>query len=252
MPETAHSTPLASQPGAQVMLEIRDLSAAYGGPDVLSAVSLDVAAGETVAVLGANTAGKTTLLRAISGLIPKARGRIAFEGQALLGRPAHTIPGLGIGHVPEGRHVFPRMTTLDNLMMGAFFHRGAKDVSERLDRVFTLFPRLKERQGQLAGSMSGGEQQMVSIGRALMGKPKLLLLDEPSHGLEPIVVDELHGAIGAINRQGVSVLLVEQNAMLALSVAHRGYVLEAGHVVLSGSSQSLSADPGVRRAYLGV
>ncbi|MFG1343446.1 ABC transporter ATP-binding protein [Xanthobacter autotrophicus DSM 431] len=234
------------------MLEIRDLSAAYGGPDVLSSVSLEVKAGETVAVLGANTAGKTTLLRAISGLIPRARGHIAFEGTALMGRPAHTIPALGIGHVPEGRHVFPRMTTLDNLMMGAFFHRGARDITQRIERVFALFPRLKERQGQMAGSMSGGEQQMVSIGRALMGQPKLLLLDEPSHGLAPIVVDELHAAIGAINRQGVSVLLVEQNAMLALSVAHRGYVLEAGHVVLAGTSRQLAADPGVKRAYLGV
>ncbi|MEW6254692.1 MAG: ABC transporter ATP-binding protein [Pseudomonadota bacterium] len=234
------------------MLEVKELCAAYGGPDVLCGVTLDVTAGETVAVLGANTAGKTTLLRAISGLIPKARGHIAFEGTALLGRAAHSIPGLGIGHVPEGRHVFPRMTTRDNLMMGAFFHRGARDLAARIERVFALFPRLKERQAQLAGSMSGGEQQMVSIGRALMGQPKLLLLDEPSHGLAPIVVDELHAAIGAINRQGVSVLLVEQNAMLALSVAHRGYVLEAGHVVLSGASGTLAADPGVKRAYLGV
>ncbi|MFS8037780.1 ABC transporter ATP-binding protein [Xanthobacter sp. AM11] len=234
------------------MLEVRNLCAAYGGPDVLSSVTLDVKAGETVAVLGANTAGKTTLLRAISGLIPKARGHIAFEGTALMGRPAHAIPGLGIGHVPEGRHVFPRMTTLDNLKMGAFLHRGAGDIPARIERVFALFPRLRERQGQMAGSMSGGEQQMVSIGRALMGQPKLLLLDEPSHGLAPIVVDELHEAIGAINRQGVSVLLVEQNAMLALSVAHRGYVLEAGHVVLAGAAAELSADPGIRRAYLGV
>jgi len=239
------------------MLEVRDLCAAYGGPDVLRSVSLDVQAGETVAVLGANTAGKTTLLRSISGLVAKARGAIRFEGTALMGRPAHTIPALGIGHVPEGRHVFPRMTTLDNLKMGAFFHRGtkdlrARDIGARLERVFALFPRLKERQGQMAGSMSGGEQQMVSIGRALMGQPKLLLLDEPSHGLAPIVVDELHGAIAAINRQGVSVLLVEQNAMLALSVAHRGYVLEAGHVVLSGSAEALAADPGVKRAYLGL
>ncbi|MFG1392380.1 ABC transporter ATP-binding protein [Xanthobacter agilis] len=234
------------------MLEIRNLCAAYGGPDVLSSVTLEVKAGETVAVLGANTAGKTTLLRTISGLVARARGSVTFEGTELIGRPAHTIPALGLGHVPEGRHVFPRMTTLDNLKMGAFFHRGAGDIAQRIQRVFALFPRLEERQGQMAGSMSGGEQQMVSIGRALMGNPKLLLLDEPSHGLAPIVVDELHAAIGAINRQGVAVLLVEQNAVLALSVAHRGYVLEAGHVVLSGDAQALSADPGVRRAYLGV
>lgn len=234
------------------MLEVQDLKAAYGGPDVLSGVSLEVKAGETVAVLGANTAGKTTLLRSISGLVSKARGSIRFENTELIGRPAHTIPALGLGHVPEGRHVFPRMTTLDNLKMGAFFHRGAKDIADRIARVFALFPRLEERQLQMAGSMSGGEQQMVSIGRALMGNPKMLLLDEPSHGLAPIVVDELHAAIGAINRQGVAVLLVEQNAVLALSVAHRGYVLEAGHVVLSGSAEALSADPGVKRAYLGV
>lgn len=234
------------------MLEVRDLSVSYGGPDVLEHVELEVKAGETVAVLGANTAGKTTLLRTISGLMPKARGTIVFEGHPLIGRAAHTIPKLGIGHVPEGRHVFPRMSTLDNLMMGAFSDRRADDLATRLERVFTLFPRLDERRTQAAGSMSGGEQQMVSIGRALMGNPKLLLLDEPSHGLAPIVVDELHAAIAEINRQGVAVLLVEQNAVLALSVAHRGYVLEAGHVVLSGSSENLKADPAVRRAYLGV
>lgn len=234
------------------MLEVRDLSVSYGGPNVLEHVELEVKAGETVAVLGANTAGKTTLLRTISGLVAKARGTILFEGAPLLGRPAHTIPALGIGHVPEGRHVFPRMSTMDNLMMGAFGDRRASDLQARIDRVLTLFPRLGERRTQMAGSMSGGEQQMVSIGRALMGNPKLLLLDEPSHGLAPIVVDELHAAIGEINRQGVAVLLVEQNAVLALDVAHRGYVLEAGHVVLSGSSQSLKADPAVRRAYLGV
>ncbi|GGF69787.1 ABC transporter ATP-binding protein [Azorhizobium oxalatiphilum] len=234
------------------MLEVSNLSVSYGGPDVLSGVSLEVKAGETVAVLGANTAGKTTLLRTVSGLIPKARGNVVFENSPLLGRPAHSIPKLGIGHVPEGRHVFPRMSTMDNLMMGAYGDRRATDLGARVDRVLTLFPRLAERRTQMAGSMSGGEQQMVAIGRALMGNPKLLLLDEPSHGLAPIVVEELHRAIGEINRQGVSVLLVEQNAILALSVAHRGYVLEAGHVVLSGTSQSLKADPGVRRAYLGV
>ncbi|MGR7997775.1 MULTISPECIES: ABC transporter ATP-binding protein [unclassified Xanthobacter] len=234
------------------MLEVRDLSVSYGGPNVLEHVELEVKAGETVAVLGANTAGKTTLLRTISGLVAKARGTILFEGAPLLGRPAHTIPALGIGHVPEGRHVFPRMSTMDNLMMGAYGDRRASDLQARIDRVLTLFPRLGERRTQMAGSMSGGEQQMVSIGRALMGNPKLLLLDEPSHGLAPIVVDELHAAIGEINRQGVAVLLVEQNAVLALDVAHRGYVLEAGHVVLSGSAQSLKADPAVRRAYLGV
>lgn len=234
------------------MLEIVGLYASYGGPDVLRDVSINVDAGETVTVLGANTAGKTTLLRSISGLTPDIRGSIRFEGQELIGRPAHTIPLLGIGHVPEGRHVFPRMTTLDNLRMGAYGERGSVDLEPRLERVFALFPRLSERRDQMAGSMSGGEQQMVSIGRALMGNPKLLLLDEPSHGLAPIVVEELHRAIEEINRQGVAVLLVEQNAMLALSVAGRGYVLESGHVVMSGTADTLRGDPAIRRAYLGV
>ena len=166
------------------MLEVRDLSVSYGGPNVLEHVELEVKAGETVAVLGANTAGKTTLLRTISGLVAKARGTILFEGAPLLGRPAHTIPALGIGHVPEGRHVFPRMSTMDNLMMGAFGDRRASDLQARIDRVLTLFPRLGERRTQMAGSMSGGEQQMVSIGRALMGNPKLLLLDEPLNHLD--------------------------------------------------------------------
>jgi branched-chain amino acid transport system ATP-binding protein len=234
------------------MLEVADLSASYGGPNVLEHASLEVNSGETVAVLGANTAGKTTLLRAISGLIKKVTGSITFEGAQLMRRAAHTIPPLGIGHVPEGRHVFPRMSTMDNLMMGAYGDRRASDLDTRIARVLGLFPRLAERRTQSAGSMSGGEQQMVSIGRALMGNPKLLLLDEPSHGLAPIVVEELHRAIGEINRQGVAVLLVEQNAALALSVANRGYVLEGGHVVLSGESEALRNDPGVRRAYLGI
>jgi branched-chain amino acid transport system ATP-binding protein len=234
------------------MLEVRGLCASYGGPNVLEGVSIDVARGETVAVLGANTAGKTTLLRAVSGLIEKVRGTIVFEGIDLLKRAPHTIPGLGISHVPEGRHVFPRMSTMDNLLMGAYSDRHKGGLQARLERVFALFPRLAERRSQAAGSMSGGEQQMVSIGRALMNEPQLVLLDEPSHGLAPIVVDELHATIAKINKQGISVLLVEQNAVLALSVAQRGYVLEGGRVVLSGTSEALRDDPGVRRAYLGV
>jgi branched-chain amino acid transport system ATP-binding protein len=234
------------------MLAIENLSASYNGPEVLQHVSLDVRSGETVAVLGANTAGKTTLLRCISGLVRRVTGSITFCGAQLIGRPAHTIPSLGIGHVPEGRHVFPRMSAMDNVLMGAYSGRLASDLQARVDRVLSLFPRLAERRRQLAGSMSGGEQQMVSIGRALMGSPRLLLLDEPSLGLAPLVVEELHRAIEAINRQGVAVLLVEQNAFLALSVAHRGYVLEAGQVVLSGAPDALRDDPGVRRAYLGI
>jgi branched-chain amino acid transport system ATP-binding protein len=233
------------------MLAVEHLKASYGGPNVLAGVSLQARAGETVAVLGANTAGKTTLLRCISGLVERVSGSITFGDAQLVGRAAHTIPALGIGHAPEGRHVFPRMSALDNLLMGAYSDRRAADLETRIDRVFDLFPCLAERRSRAAGSMSGGEQQMVSIGRALMGNPKLLLLDEPSHGLAPIVVEELHRAIEQINRQGVAVLLVEQNAILALSVAHRGYVFESGEVVLRGTSDELRADPGVRRAYLG-
>jgi branched-chain amino acid transport system ATP-binding protein len=234
------------------MLVIENLSASYGGPSVLQDVSLEVHTGETLAVLGANTAGKTTLLRSVSRLVTEVTGSITFEGTQLIGRAAHEIPALGIGHVPEGRHVFPRMSAWDNLMMGAHADRGATDLDTRIERVLDLFPRLAERRHQLAGSMSGGEQQMVSIGRALMGNPRLLLLDEPSMGLAPIVCEELHRVIHQINQQGVAVLLVEQNAVLALSVAHRGCVLEAGRVVLSGSPEALRDDPGVRRAYLGM
>lgn len=235
------------------MLKIKDLCGGYNnGPEVLHGVSLDIRLGETVTILGANTAGKTSLLRAISGLLPSVRGEVTYQGDSLLGRPAHTIPGLGIGHVPEGRHVFPRMAVEDNLMMGAYAHRRQGQMQDRLDRVYTLFPRLAERKSQMAGSMSGGEQQMVAIGRAMMSNPQLLLLDEPSLGLAPIVVDEVHQAITRINQDGVAVLLVEQNAMLALSVAQRGYVLENGRIVLSGAADELKENPEVRRAYLGI
>ncbi|WP_439492471.1 ABC transporter ATP-binding protein [Bosea sp. (in: a-proteobacteria)] len=233
------------------LLSIAGLNAGYGGLDVLHDVSIAVGAGEFVCVIGANTAGKSTLLRTISGLV-SARGSIRFDGTELVGRPSHAIPTLGIAHVPEGRHVFPEMTVEENVMLGAYAVRSASDLAVRRDRVLTMFPRLRERLGQLAGTLSGGEQQMVAIGRALMLQPRLLLLDEPSHGLAPKIVDELHDTFLAVSRTGTSILLVEQNTTLALSVAGRGYVLESGRVVLSGTSAELSGNDAVRSAYLGL
>jgi branched-chain amino acid transport system ATP-binding protein len=234
------------------MLTIEKLNAGYGPTDVLHDISLTVDKGETVTLLGANTAGKSTLLRSISGLVPKVGGTINFNGTSLIGRAPHTIPELGIAHVPEGRHIFPLMSVYDNLVMGGYVLRKQGRIEAGVEAVFELFPRLRERRNQNAGSMSGGEQQMVAIGRALMLEPKMLLLDEPSHGLAPIVVDELHAALLRINATGVSVLLVEQNASLALSIATRGYVLESGRLVLEGSAADLRSNDGVRRAYLGL
>lgn len=235
-----------------MLLEIKNLFAGYGQTDTISNISISVDRGETVSVLGANTAGKTTLLRTISGLTPKKRGSILFEGHELLNMEGKDIPKLGIGHVPEGRHVFPRISVIDNLYLGAYSRQKDPEIKNRLEEVFDMFPRLKERYHQLAGTLSGGEQQMVAIGRALMGKPKLLLLDEPSHGLAPIVVDEVHEAIEKISSTGVAVLLVEQNAALALQVAKRGFVLASGEIVLKGTSLELSSNPEVKKAYLGI
>lgn len=234
------------------MLTIDHLTARYDAIDVLHDVSLNVQDGEIVTLLGANTAGKSTLLKCISGLVKKVSGTITFDNESLLGKSAHAIPTFDIAHVPEGRHIFPMMTVYDNLLMGAFLKRDKAKISAKIESIFELFPRLKERKTQLAGLMSGGEQQMVSIGRALMLDPKLILLDEPSHGLAPIVVDELHEAFIKINQTGVSMLLVEQNASLALSIASRGYVLESGKIVLSGSADELSSNDEVKRAYLGL
>lgn len=235
----------------QNLLDVDHLSAGYGSVDVLRDVSLHVAPGEFVCVIGANTAGKSTLLRTISGLVT-ARGSIRFEGRELVGTPAHAIPALGIAHVPEGRHVFTEMTVEENVMLGAYAVRNAQDIAARRDKVLTMFPRLRERLTQAAGTLSGGEQQMVAIGRALMLSPRLLLLDEPSHGLAPKIVDELHETFLAVSRTGTAILLVEQNTTLALSVASRGYVLEAGRVVLSGTSTELTGNDAVRSAYLGL
>ena len=233
------------------LLDITDLHAGYNAGDVLHGVSLRVEAGGFVTVIGANTAGKSTLLRCISGLV-SCRGSIRFNGTELVGRAAHDIPGLGIAHVPEGRHVFADMSVEENVMLGAYTARRSPDLARRRAQVLEMFPRLGERLSQRAGTLSGGEQQMVVLGRALMLEPKLLLLDEPSHGLAPKVVDELHDAFVRISRTGTAILLVEQNTTLALSVAERGYVLESGRIVLTGSSAELQNNDAVRSAYLGL
>lgn len=237
---------------APALLEVSGLVAGYGGPQVLHGVSLTVGPGEFVCVIGANTAGKSTLVRAISRLVPRASGAIRFDGHDLMRLRSHQVPALGIAHVPEGRQVFPEMSVEENLLLGAFTARSDPGLRERLDGVFALFPRLAERRGQLAGTLSGGEQQMVAVGRALMLRPKLLMLDEPSHGLAPKVVEEMHRAFLRIHRDGAAVLLIEQNTAMALEAASRGYVLERGAVVLQGSTAELRADPKVRAAYLGV
>jgi branched-chain amino acid transport system ATP-binding protein len=234
------------------LLEIKGLKASYGGADVLHGIDMTVAQGEFVCIIGANTAGKSTILRSISRLVPKSSGIITFGGIDLAARASHQIPALGIAHVPEGRQIFPDMTVAENLWLGAFTARKADDLALRMEDVFDLFPRLRERQKQLAGTLSGGEQQMVAVGRALMLRPSLLLLDEPSHGLAPKVVEEMHRAFTTIHSRGTSILLVEQNVELALEVATRGYVLETGRITLEGTAAELHANPGVVAAYLGL
>jgi branched-chain amino acid transport system ATP-binding protein len=211
---------------------------------------MEVRAGEIVALLGNNGAGKTTTLRTISGLLAPSRGTLTLEGEPLAGVPAHVIVRRGIAHVPEGRRIFNRLTVRENLTMGAYT-RSDGGVAGDLERVLTLFPRLHERITQIAGTLSGGEQQMLAIGRALMARPRLLLLDEPSMGLAPVVVEQIFDTVRDINRHGTTILLVEQNAAMALSVAQRGYVIETGSIVLSGTAAELADNPEVRRAYLG-
>jgi branched-chain amino acid transport system ATP-binding protein len=232
------------------MLEIRDLHVYYGEISALKGVSLSVEKGEIVALLGSNGAGKTTTLKALSGLLVPRAGDVALDGESLTGVPPHVIVRKGIAHVPEGRRVFNRLTVHENLEMGAY-SRSDHRVGADLDRVFQLFPRLAERRLQVAGTLSGGEQQMLAIGRALMANPRLLLLDEPSMGLAPVLVEQIFETVQDINRQGTTILLVEQNAAMALDVAGRAYVLETGAVVLSGAAADLAQDPDVRRAYLG-
>jgi branched-chain amino acid transport system ATP-binding protein len=233
------------------LLEVEDIRTHYGSIEALKGVSLTVEDGEVVTLIGSNGAGKSTTLRSISGLTPASSGRVRFGGQDITRVPAHEIVGHGIALSPEGRHCFPRMTVRENLDLGAY-HRRGPDISADLDRVFTLFPRLQEREKQKAGTMSGGEQQMLAIGRALMARPKLLMLDEPSMGIAPILVQRIYETIGEINKAGVTILLVEQNANYALDVSKRGYVLETGRVVLANDSDLLRDDPEVQRAYLGT
>jgi branched-chain amino acid transport system ATP-binding protein len=234
------------------LLDVNGLRAGYGEAEVLHGIELKVSRGEFVCIIGANTAGKSTILRAISRLVPKSSGVMRFGEADLMALAAHEVPALGIAHVPEGRQIFPDMTVEENLLLGAFTARKANDLPARIEDVLSLFPRLRERYGQLAGTLSGGEQQMVAVGRALMLRPTLLLLDEPSHGLAPKVVEEMHEAFKTIHSRGTTILLVEQNVELALDVASRGYVLEGGRVTLAGTAAELHANPAVITAYLGL
>jgi branched-chain amino acid transport system ATP-binding protein len=234
------------------VLEVTDLQVRYGNVAAVKGISLRVDEREVVAIIGPNGAGKTSALRAISGLVPSAAGRVVFEGTDISRWKAHRIVTLRLGHAPEGRRLFPQMTVLENLRMGAYRRRAPGEVRRTLAEVERLFPRLAERREQLAGTLSGGEQQMLAIGRALMAEPRLLLLDEPSFGLAPLVVREIGRIVQSINRErGVSVLLVEQNARMALGIASRAYVMETGRVALSGPSAILSESPHVKAAYLG-
>ena len=234
------------------LLELNGVDAFYGRVQALRGVSITVDQGEVVALIGSNGAGKTTTLRTISGLMHPPSGSITFGGRDIAKTPAHEIVGLGICQSPEGRRLFPRMQVIDNLRMGAFLRKDRDGIQKDMERVFELFPRLKERTTQLAGTLSGGEQQMLAIGRALMSKPKLLMLDEPSLGLAPILVETIFQIVREINGQGIPILLVEQNATKALEVAHRAYVLETGSIVQTGSGKELLSSPDVQRAYLGI
>ncbi len=233
------------------VLDVNSLHVYYGQIHALRGISLSVDEGEIVTLLGSNGAGKTTTLRTISGLLRPRQGRITLRGQPIDSVPPHVIVNLGVGHAPEGRRIFGRLTVLENLEMGAYTRADRNGIAADLDRVFSLFPRLKERRIQVGGTLSGGEQQMLAIGRALMTRPRVLLLDEPSMGLAPVLVEQIFETIKDINRQGTTILLVEQNAFMALTVAHRGYVLQTGEIALSGSASELQANEEVRKAYLG-
>ncbi len=233
------------------MLTIDNINVYYGNLHALKGISLRIEEGEIVSLIGANGSGKTTALRAVSGILAPRSGKILFKGRDIVGLPPHKIARLGVAHVPEGRGVFSNMTVRENLDLGADTRRPGREVDESMDRVFSLFPRLAERTVQLAGTLSGGEQQMLAIGRALVSNPSLMLLDEPSMGLSPLLVEEIFRMITEVNRAGATILLVEQNASMALSVARRAYVLEAGNIALQGSTEELRNDPGVRAAYLG-
>jgi branched-chain amino acid transport system ATP-binding protein len=234
------------------LLEVNDIHTFYGNIEALKGVSVEVEEGECVTLIGSNGAGKSTTLRSISGLSPPRQGSIRFKDREITETPPQDIVSMGVAQSPEGRHVFPRMSVQENLLLGAYLRKDQTEISSDLDRVYDLFPRLKERQRQKGGTMSGGEQQMLAIGRALMAKPTLLLLDEPSMGIAPILVERIYETIAEINRQGTTILLVEQNANFALDVSSRGYVLETGKIALHDKSASLRENPEVQRAYLGA
>lgn len=233
------------------MLEVKDLIVAYGRVKAVKGISFTVEEGQVVTLVGANGAGKTTTLRTISGLIRPAAGEITFLGQRIDTMPAHEVTRLGLAHSPEGRRIFPRLTVQDNLLLGSFARKDKQGIAQDLDRAFTLFPILSDRRSQPAGTLSGGEQQMLAIGRAMMSRPRLLMLDEPSMGLSPLMMQRIMTTISELRSEGVTILLVEQNAQAALSLADHGYVLEVGSIVLDGSGAQLLADDKVRKAYLG-
>lgn len=233
------------------MLEVKDLEVNYGVIKAIKGVSFEVNEGEVISLIGANGAGKTTILHAVSGLLNKSNGTVFFEGKDITKMPAHNIVSLGMAHVPEGRRVFAQLTVLENLKLGAYTRKDKKELEDTLNMVYERFPRLKERKNQLAGTLSGGEQQMLAMGRALMSHPKLILMDEPSMGLSPIFVEEIFSIIRDISAEGTTVLLVEQNAKKALSIADRAYVLETGNITLTGEAKDLLNDESVKKAYLG-
>lgn len=233
------------------MLEIKDLEVCYGVIKAIKGVSFEVEQGEVIALIGANGAGKTTILHTVTGLIPAAAGSISFDGQDLKKVPAHKIVSMGMAHVPEGRRIFQQLSVLENLMLGAFTCKNKEQIQSDLKKVYGHFPRLEERKNQVAGTLSGGEQQMLAMGRALMSRPRLLLLDEPSMGLSPLLVTEIFDIIKEINEAGTTVLLVEQNAKKALEIADRAYALETGRITLSGKASELMNNEAVKKAYLG-
>ena len=235
-----------------MILEVEDIHTFYGSIEALKGISIEVKEGEIVTLIGSNGAGKSTTLRSISGLNPPRTGKIIYDGKEIQGSPAHEVAAMGIAQAPEGRRIFPRLTVSENLDMGAFLRSNREEIARDRERVYELFPRLKEREHQKGGTLSGGEQQMLAMGRAMMANPKMLLLDEPSLGLAPVVVDRIYETIRTINQQGVTVLLVEQNANYALEVSARGYVLETGKVALTDESSALRTNEEVQRAYLGT
>jgi len=235
----------------QVLLKVTGLQVSYGGIQAVKGVDFEVRQGELVSLIGSNGAGKTTTMKAVTGTLPMAGGDIEYLGKSIRGQGPWDLVRQGLAMVPEGRGVFTRMTTLENLQMGAYIRNDKADILADIDKVFTIFPRLKERRDQLSGTMSGGEQQMLAMGRALMSRPKVLLLDEPSMGLSPLMVDKIFEVVRDVYAQGVTILLVEQNASRALAIANRGYVMESGLLTMSGNAQDLLKDPKVRAAYLG-